>query len=72
MSFLASVLNRETSSVNKRALLPLAVIFTLAGCHSTVRDSSPRLLKDGVQLGQNTVATDDPGRRMEVLGSARS
>jgi hypothetical protein len=59
MSALAPVLNRETSSVNKRALLPLAVIFTLVGCHSTVRDSSPSLLKDGVQLGQNTVATDD-------------
>ena len=39
-------------------LLILALIFTLAGCHSNLRDSSPSLLKDGIQLRQNTVAVD--------------
>jgi hypothetical protein len=33
-------------------------MFTLAGCHSNVRDSSPSLLKDGIQLQQNTVTAD--------------
>lgn len=45
--------------MSKCALWPLAVILMLAGCHSNIRDSSPSLLKDGVQLGQKTVATDD-------------
>lgn len=40
----------------KFPLLILAI--ALAGCHSNTRDSSPSLLKDGVQLQQNTVAVD--------------
>ena len=43
----------------KRIPLPILIlIFTLSGCHSNVRDSSPSLLKDGIQLHQNTVAVD--------------
>jgi len=44
--------------VNKRALVTLALALALSGCHSNVRDSSPSLLKDGIQLHQNTVAVD--------------
>jgi len=44
--------------VNKPALVTLTLAFALSGCHSNVRDSSPSLLKDGVQLQQNTVAVD--------------
>jgi hypothetical protein len=44
--------------VNKPALVTLTLAIALAGCHSNVRDSSPSLLKDGVQLHQNTVAVD--------------
>ena len=38
--------------------LTLTLILTLPGCHSNVRDSSPSLLKDGVQLYQNKVTVD--------------
>lgn len=41
----------------KRATL-LLLILTLSGCHSNVRDSSPSLLKDGIQLSQNKVTVD--------------
>ncbi|MCX2545905.1 hypothetical protein [Pseudomonas sp. COW5] len=44
--------------MNKPALVTLTLAIALAGCHSNVRDSSPSLLKDGVQLHQNTVAVD--------------
>nr|TSB48654.1 hypothetical protein FEE99_29040 [Pseudomonas sp. ef1] len=33
-----------------KAGLLLLFIFLIAGCHSNVRDSSPSLLKDGVQI----------------------
>ncbi|MFJ7793458.1 hypothetical protein [Pseudomonas sp. NPDC096950] len=44
--------------MKRTPLLILALILTLSGCHSNVRDSSPSLLKDGIQLRQNTVAVD--------------
>ncbi|RIJ13293.1 hypothetical protein DXT77_00930 [Pseudomonas sp. 91RF] len=44
--------------MNKPALVTLTLAIALAGCHSNVRDSSPSLLKDGVQLHQSTVAVD--------------
>lgn len=44
--------------MNRTALLTLTLIFTLSGCHSNVRDSSPSLLKNGVQLHQNKVTVD--------------
>jgi hypothetical protein len=36
----------------------LILVFALAGCHSTARNSSPSLLKDGVQLQQKQVVAD--------------
>ena len=43
----------------KRIPLPILILlFTLSGCDSNVRDSSPSLLRDGIQLHQNTVAVD--------------
>nr|WP_301271591.1 hypothetical protein [Pseudomonas mandelii] len=36
----------------------MALILALPGCHSNVRDSSPSLLKDGIQLRQNKVTVD--------------
>jgi hypothetical protein len=44
--------------VKRTTLLALTLILALPGCHSNVRDSSPSLLKDGVQLSQNKVAVD--------------
>ncbi|MHC8335201.1 hypothetical protein [Pseudomonas sp. LB3P25] len=44
--------------MKKNTLLTLTLILTLPGCHSNVRDSSPSLLKDGIQLRQNTVTVD--------------
>ncbi|WP_370872656.1 hypothetical protein [Pseudomonas sp. FP2196] len=41
-----------------KAGLLLPFIFLIAGCHSNVRDSSPSLLKDGVQLQQKTATPD--------------
>ncbi|SDT11452.1 hypothetical protein SAMN05216598_4020 [Pseudomonas asplenii] len=39
-------------------LLTLALVLALPACHSNVRDSSPSLMKDGVQLGQKKVEVD--------------
>ncbi|MCO8314379.1 hypothetical protein [Pseudomonas mandelii] len=44
--------------MKKTTLLTLALILALPGCHSNVRDSSPSLLKDGIQLRQNKVTVD--------------
>ena len=44
--------------MKKITLLPLTLAVALSGCHSNVRDSSPSLLKDGIQLRQNTVTVD--------------
>jgi len=41
-----------------KAGLLLLFIVLMAGCHSNVRDSSPSLLKEGVQLQQKTVTPD--------------
>lgn len=43
-------------NVSKLPLLILSML--LAGCHSNIRDSSPSLLKDGVQLQQKKVVAD--------------
>lgn len=42
--------------MKKITFLVLAVVLT--GCHSNVRDSSPSLLKDGVQLQQTKIVAD--------------
>lgn len=42
--------------MKKTTFLVLAMAF--AGCHSNVRDSSPSLLKDGIQLQQTKVVAD--------------
>lgn len=42
-----------------KAGLLLPFIFLIAGCHSNVRDSSPSLLKDGIQLQQKKVTADE-------------
>ncbi len=44
--------------MKKTSLLMLSLILILPGCKSNVRDSSPSLLKDGVQLSQNKVTVD--------------
>ncbi|TWC10994.1 hypothetical protein FBY06_1538 [Pseudomonas sp. SJZ085] len=44
--------------MKKATLLILSLILTLPGCKSNVRDSSPSLLNDGVQLQQNKVTVD--------------
>ncbi|MGY1446339.1 hypothetical protein ACW582_03960 [Pseudomonas chlororaphis] len=36
----------------------LVLMLVLTGCHSNVRDSSPSLLKDGIQLQQKKVVAD--------------
>jgi len=42
-----------------RVKVPLLILaVAIAGCHSNARDSSPSLLKDGVQLQQNKVEVD--------------
>ena len=43
----------------KLSRLLLSIMLTLTGCHSNVRDSSPSLLKDGIQLQQKKVTTDE-------------
>ena len=42
----------------KRIALLSLVTLALCACQSNQRDSSPSLLKDGVQLRQKTVAVD--------------
>ncbi|NWD71473.1 hypothetical protein HX870_28115 [Pseudomonas gingeri] len=44
--------------MKKTSLLMLSLILILPGCKSNVRDSSPSLIKDGVQLSQNKVTVD--------------
>src|SRR5450830_1492287 len=44
--------------MKKTSLLMLSLILTLPGCKSNVRDSSPSLLNDGIQLRQNKVTVD--------------
>jgi len=44
--------------MKKTSLLILSMILILPGCKSNVRDSSPSLLKDGIQLRQNKVTAD--------------
>lgn len=44
--------------MKKTSLLILSLILTLPGCKSNVRDSSPTLLDDGIQLRQNKVTVD--------------
>ncbi|PBJ25549.1 hypothetical protein BSG18_09850 [Pseudomonas ogarae] len=44
--------------MKKASLLMLSLILTLPGCKSNVRDSSPTVLNDGIQLHQNKVTVD--------------
>ncbi|MDR6957081.1 hypothetical protein J2W43_001057 [Pseudomonas brassicacearum] len=44
--------------MKKASLLMLGLILTLPGCKSNVRDSSPTLINDGIQLHQNKVTAD--------------
>lgn len=39
-------------------LVALSLVLALQGCHSSVRDSSPNLLTDGIQLRQKTIVVD--------------
>ncbi|MCJ8207308.1 hypothetical protein [Pseudomonas sp. RGM2987] len=41
-----------------KKIIFIVLAVALAGCHSNVRDSSPSLLKDGVQLQQTKVVAD--------------
>ncbi|MBT9263384.1 MULTISPECIES: hypothetical protein [Pseudomonas] len=44
--------------MKKRVLVTLTLLLALSGCHSNVRNSSPSLLKDGIQLHQDKVVVD--------------
>ncbi|WP_422777334.1 hypothetical protein ACOXXE_07535 [Pseudomonas mediterranea] len=44
--------------MKKTTLLILSLILSLPGCKSNVRDSSPTLLNNGIQLQQNKVPAD--------------
>ncbi|NWB46235.1 hypothetical protein [Pseudomonas gingeri] len=44
--------------MKKTSLLMLSLILILPGCKSNVRNSSPSLLNDGIQLGQSKVTVD--------------
>ena len=44
--------------MKRTSLLMLSLILTLSGCKSNVRDSSPNLLSDGIQLRQDKVTVD--------------
>lgn len=44
--------------MKKTSLLMLSLILTLPGCKSNVRDSSPSLLNNGIQLHQDKVTVD--------------
>ncbi|MGX9565517.1 hypothetical protein [Pseudomonas sp. CFBP 5748] len=44
--------------MSKLSLMVLTLILTLPGCKSNVRDSSPTVLNDGIQLHQNKVTVD--------------
>ncbi|WP_454834570.1 hypothetical protein [Pseudomonas lini] len=44
--------------MKKTSLLMLSLILTLPGCKSNVRDSSPTLVNNGIQLHQNKVTVD--------------
>ncbi|MDI2590739.1 hypothetical protein NYP20_17685 [Pseudomonas sp. N3-W] len=60
--------------MKKNILLTLSLFLILPGCHSNVRDSSPSLLKDGVQLHQNTVTVDPEHAKviMKATGNTRA
>jgi len=49
-------------------LLLLTSVLTLPGCKSNVRDSSPSLLNNGIQLQQNKVSVD--GQHAKVIMKA--
>jgi len=44
--------------MKKTTLLLLSLVLTLPGCKSNIRDSSPTLLNNGIQLQQNKVTAD--------------
>lgn len=44
--------------MKRTSLLILSLILTLPGCKSNVRDSSPSVLNEGIQLHQNKVLVD--------------
>ncbi|WP_447800308.1 hypothetical protein [Pseudomonas kilonensis] len=44
--------------MKKATLLIFGLILTLSGCKSNVRDSSPNLLRDGIQFQQKKVVVD--------------
>jgi len=59
LSFPISQKSRKRTFIREQNLtIATNLILALPGCHSNVRDSSPSLLKDGVQLHQNKVTVD--------------
>lgn len=54
--------------MKKTTLLLLSFFLTLPGCKSNVRDSSPTLINNGIQLQQNKVAVD--GQHAKVIMKA--
>lgn len=54
--------------MKKTTLLLISFFLTLPGCKSNVRDSSPTLLNNGIQLQQNKVAVD--GQHAKVIMKA--
>ncbi|PHH39356.1 hypothetical protein CRX57_03955 [Pseudomonas putida] len=55
--------------MNKRVLVMLTLLLALPGCHSNVRDSSPSLLKDGIQLHQDPVVVDSQHAKVIMKSS---
>ncbi|WP_223569662.1 hypothetical protein [Pseudomonas sp. BF-R-26] len=58
--------------MKRTTLLTLTLILALPGCHSNVRDSSPSLLKDGVQLRQNKVTVDAQHAKVIMKASGKT
>lgn len=58
--------------MKKITLLTMGLILTLLGCKSNVRDSSPSLLNEGIQLYQNKVTVDAQHAKVVMKASGNT
>jgi hypothetical protein len=58
--------------MKKITLLTMGLILTLLGCKSNVRDSSPSLLNEGIQLHQNKVTVDAQHAKVVMKASGNT
>lgn len=58
--------------MSKLSLMVLTLILTLPGCKSNIRDSSPTLVNDGIQLHQNNVTVDAQHAKVIMKASGAS